>query len=195
MTQTTAKKAVILLSGGLDSATCALFYSQRSFNVAAVFVDYGQLAAERERVAASRAAAYLSIPLKVIEVRGNPRPKPKEISGRNAFLVYAGLLAYPEPRGLLALGIHAGTRYYDCSPAFLDHMQRIVEGYTSGRLVLAAPFLDWSKLDIWQFARASSFPIGLTYSCELGLNQPCGKCSSCSDLEALHAWSNVHDSA
>jgi 7-cyano-7-deazaguanine synthase len=107
--------------------------------------------------------------------------------GRNGLFILAALMDMPAPVGIISLGIHAGTPYYDCSPEFMSKMQAIVDGYTRGRVSLAAPFLSWSKWDIYQYSRGNGLPIKLTYSCELGRIQPCGTCRSCADLEVLYA--------
>ena len=86
--------------------------------------------------------------------------------------------------GTIVLGIHAGSRYPDCSPAFISVMQSALDLYTRGTVQLLAPFLEWTKRDIVAFAEASGVPVHLTYSCELGRDQPCGACPSCSDVEA-----------
>ena len=70
--------------------------------------------------------------------------------------------------GLISMGIHSGTNYYDCSEAFLREINRILEGYSDGRVVLAAPFLKWDKRMIYDYILDNGLPIHLTYSCENG---------------------------
>jgi predicted subunit of tRNA(5-methylaminomethyl-2-thiouridylate) methyltransferase len=53
-------EAWVLLSGGIDSTACAAFYLSQDFQVHAVFVDYGQVAARREADAAKAVAMGLS---------------------------------------------------------------------------------------------------------------------------------------
>lgn len=43
-----------------------------------------------------------------------------------------------------------------------------------------------NKIEVWEYAKSKRVPINLTYSCELGLKQPCGKCPSCKDLIILY---------
>ena len=91
------------------------------------------------------------------------------------------------PTGVIAIGIHAGTAYYDCSRSFILKAGRLVEEYTDGAITVAAPFVDWTKREIWDYCSVKEVPVNLTYSCEVGGEQPCGSCLSCKDLEALHA--------
>lgn len=179
-------RARVLLSGGIDSAACLVFYRDRGFDVDARFVDYGQLAATQEARAAAQIAAALRVPLSTFTWSGGQAKGAGEILGRNAFLLCAALLELGEAQGILALGVHSGTDYWDCSPGFLRAAQAILDGYASGRVRVAAPFLDWTKDQVFGYARGR-VPIELTWSCELGGAAPCGTCRSCRDVEALRA--------
>jgi 7-cyano-7-deazaguanine synthase len=178
--------ATVLLSGGIDSTACLAFFLEEGVQVKAIFVDYGQAAASREAVAAKAVCTHFGISLYHIRCVGVSAKSAGLIVGRNAFLILAALMEMDEPHGLLAVGIHAGTNYWDCSADFVRHVQAIIDGYTDGRVRLSAPFLDWAKADIWRYCVDHHVPTELTYSCQLGLNQPCGSCLSCRDLEALH---------
>ena len=181
-------KCLVLLSGGIDSAALAHFYLEQNYDVSAVHVTYGQPPAEREMHAATNVAAHYNISLQAIRVEGGRVKDVGEIIGRNAMLVFLALsessLNAPT---LIALGIHSGTPYYDCSRAFLRDMQRILDGHCNGTARIAAPFAEWSKNDIWSYCQTHNVPTDMTYSCESGGTQPCGRCLTCQDLEALHA--------
>src|SRR5579871_5179957 len=131
---TLAKSAVhstILLSGGIDSAACALRLRGRS--VSATFIDYGQAAAAQERRAAKRVARFFGVPLTICEAHGPAKLRAGELRARNMFLIAAVLLLGNCKPGVLTIGIHAGTAYYDCSPAFYEIASRFVAEQTSGR--------------------------------------------------------------
>jgi 7-cyano-7-deazaguanine synthase len=87
--------------------------------------------------------------------------------------------------GILALGIHFGTAYYDCSAAFMKAIAALVAEHTDGRLTLLAPFLEWSKKQVYDYFISAKLPIELTYSCEAGTTEPCKMCNSCQDRSAL----------
>jgi 7-cyano-7-deazaguanine synthase len=177
--------STILLSGGIDSAACVLALRDRC-SVSAVFVDYGQAAAREEGQAAKRVAGFFGIPLITCEAHGRERLGTGELPGRNAFLIMAALLLGGCKPGTLVIGIHAGTPYYDCSPAFYELVSRIVAEQTNGNIQLLAPVLEWHKPEIAAKLRESNFPFELTYSCEAGGAITCGKCLSCLDRLALN---------
>lgn len=175
------------MSGGIDSTVCASFYLRQGFPVEALYLDYGQPSSIRERLAVSEVAGHLGIPLRIAQVTAPPSFQQAEILGRNGFLALYALMTCRFRSGIIALGIHSGTQYFDCSSPFMMTMQSLFDGYTDGRFCVSAPFLKWSKIQIWEFGVKLGAPLSSTYSCELGLNQPCTKCRSCSDREAIYA--------
>jgi 7-cyano-7-deazaguanine synthase len=181
-----ARKALVLLSGGIDSMACVAYYKAREFEVSALHLTYGQAAAKREAIAARRVARAFDVPLAVTAVDGLAIGSGK-IPGRNALVLTIGLMAFSAECGILSLGIHAGTPYPDCSDLFVSIGQRLIDLYLDGSVQLDAPFLQWSKRDIFDYARDKALPLELTYSCELGIDQPCGRCASCADIEVLNA--------
>ena len=181
-------RRLVLLSGGVDSACLLALCTEQSWGASAVFVDYGQAGAQPEAKAAAAIAAAFGVVLRQARVDIGPIPE-GEIPGRNALLVHLALaLAGPEPTTMM-LGIHAGTPYRDCSPAFVDAMQVSLDFHRDGALQLATPFLTWTKPQIYAYARAACVPLELTYSCEAGALPPCGSCPSCRDRELLDASS------
>jgi 7-cyano-7-deazaguanine synthase len=183
----TTMKALVLLSGGIDSAACASFYLGLGYGVDGLFVDYGQPASQAERLAASAVAGHLEIPLQTVVCHGPSVEFSGEIVGRNAFLVFVALLYKPLHNGIVGLGIHRGSSYYDCQKHFIDEAEKVVCGYTDGKVSLGTPFLTWSKEMVWEFCIQKKIPIQLTWSCEARSDRPCGTCLSCRDKEALHA--------
>jgi 7-cyano-7-deazaguanine synthase len=177
--------ATVLLSGGIDSTACLHFLAKRGSNVQGVLLDYGQAAAAAERKAARAVAAHMHVPLMVYEVRGGPAFGSGELKGRNAFLIFAALFLTRPTTGLIAIGVHAGSPYYDCSPPFINSMAQLIADHTDGCIKLIAPFLEWGKGDVFQYFVTSGLPVDLTYSCEAGAQPPCGVCTSCRDRRAL----------
>jgi 7-cyano-7-deazaguanine synthase len=184
-------ETLVLLSGGIDSAACVAFYKQLAHSVSGLFVDYSQPVCAREEKSATDIAAYYGIPLKKIHCTGLATNYAGEISGRNAFLVFAAMLFQPIQKGIVALGIHWGTAYYDCSESFVADLSRIISGYSNGKVVLGTPFLQWDKQMIYKFSADANVPVNLTWSCEIGPDVPCGRCLSCSDRKGLHVCTTV----
>jgi 7-cyano-7-deazaguanine synthase len=175
----------VLLSGGLDSSACIHYYLSQSFKVNAIFIDYGQKANENELNSAINIARHYDTNLDYLKFSSQQKFSEGEIRGRNAFLVMAVLLAYPTIKGVISMGIHSGTSYYDCSELFVKNINDILNNYTSGQLILDVPFLKWDKRMIFNYCRDKGIPINLTYSCENGTDVPCGRCLSCLDRGAL----------
>lgn len=178
---------LLLLSGGIDSTACLNFFREQGREVRALFIEYGQPAASKEEEAATAISLHYDTPLTILRCRGLGRIGKGFVLGRNAFFAHAALMTFDNHAGLIAMGIHAGTTYADCTEHFLTIIQSSLDLYADGRIVISAPFIRWDKRMIWDYCRAANVPLQLTYSCELGKDQPCGKCLSCKDLEALYA--------
>lgn len=177
---------MVLSSGGMDSTACIALFARQGIPLVGLFVDYGQSAAEAERLAARAVANHYNVSLHQTRWSGGMPKGSGLIRGRNAFLLLAGLMEMGGRSGTIAIGLHSGTPYYDCSSAFISGMQDLFDGYTDGAVRISAPFLGWTKRQIWEFCQHEEVPIALTHSCEEG-SVPCGHCLSCRDREALHA--------
>ena len=182
-----ATRALVLLSGGIDSSACVDFCLQQNYEVRGLFADFGQLAAKKEDMASKKIASHYSIDLKRISLSKAEVKSGGFIPGRNAFLIFTALIEMHAEVGQIVIGIHSGTRYWDCSQQFVGSIQTLLDGYTGGRIQLLAPFQNWTKAGIWEYCRQYQVPVQATYSCELGMDQPCGHCESCKDLEILNA--------
>ncbi len=179
------KHVLVLLSGGMDSAACVKYYLNMGFEVEGMFIDYGQAALAAEMKSASSIASHYDIHLDTVVCQLGHQYKEGEILGRNALFVLAALM-HRSDHGLIALGIHGGTPYYDCGDSFVVDINRVLAGYCSGSVAVDAPFLKWDKRAIYEFCRDHGVPLQLTHSCEVS-DEPCGKCRSCLDRRALDA--------
>lgn len=177
----------MLFSGGLDSAALTHFYLGQNSVVKTLFVRFGQPAEKMERHAAKKLATYFDVQLFEVNFKGLLPKKTGLIQARNLFLVSAGLMEMPESASILALGIHSGTAYPDCSPRFARYVENVIDLYSGGTVQLGVPFLNWNKQQIIEYALSHDLPISKTYSCESGMKTPCGKCLSCRDREFLNA--------
>jgi 7-cyano-7-deazaguanine synthase len=130
--------ATVLLSGGVDSVACMKFLQSQGFEVRALFIDYGQPAASLEFRAATAFAKRHLCPLKVVRVKSDSNFGSGELPGRNAFLIFTALFFLGKASGVLALGLHSGTKYYDCSEAFFNLANKMVMEHTDGALSLVA---------------------------------------------------------
>lgn len=176
---------LVLLSGGADSAAVVAHYRAASQPVAALHVDYGQPARVSEWAAARRVAAHYKTPISRVSTNAGFVASHGEYPCRNAFLITLAAGRLVRAPHVIALGIHEDSPYYDCSPAFVGDVQRILDGQFGGVVQLAAPFLSATKPDIYAWSRVHRVPLELTYSCERRSRRPCGMCASCRDRQRL----------
>ncbi|MFA6600912.1 MAG: 7-cyano-7-deazaguanine synthase QueC [Candidatus Omnitrophota bacterium] len=202
-------KAVCLLSGGLDSATCLYAASHEGYDVRALSIRYGQRH-EREIECARAIAGGLGIAHEIVTIslpwKGSALLDPAiEIpSGREAsqmasdipvtyvparnsiFLAVAASWAETEGASAIFIGANAldYSGYPDCRPGFLQAFERMLEAGTragvEGRpLRICAPLLSLSKKEIILLASSLGVPFEKTWSCYRGGRVPCGTCDSC----------------
>lgn len=202
-------KAVILLSGGLDSATVLAIAKSEGRECLALSIVYGQ----RHRIeidAARRVAAAIGVAehdihpldLRVFgasaltsdidvpkDAAGAPGIPVTYVPARNTiFLALA--LGYAEARGAqeIWIGVNAldYSGYPDCRPEFIDAFQQVIwKGTRSGvehhepRLV--APLLHMTKADIIRRGVELGVDYGITHSCydPAPDGRACGHCDSC----------------
>lgn len=204
---TKMNKAVVLLSGGLDSATILYYAKARGFKPHCLIFDYGQ----RHRVELKRAveiARQAGCPYRIVAIRlpwgasalldkkiGLPKRKkidPREIPAtyvpaRNIiFLSFAA--SFAEAIGARAVFIGANavdySGYPDCRPEFFRAFQRALDrGLKSGvqkkAIRIYAPLLRKTKAQIIRLGLKLKVPYGRTWSCYKGGRRPCGACDSC----------------
>lgn len=202
------KKAVVLLSGGLDSATTAAIAIKEGYEAIALSFRYGQRHS-RELQAAAKIAQALNIQQHhIIEVnlsqwggssltdtnleipQGGVQPDvipSTYVPGRNTVFI-AIALSLAEARGATAiyLGINAVdySGYPDCRPEYLDAYQKLANlasktAIEGNTIQLVAPLVKDTKVDIVKRALDLSVPIAETWSCYQGGEKPCGVCDSC----------------
>lgn len=184
-------KAVItvLTSGGLDSTTCLSYYLAGGYTVRALWIDYGQAAAFAEEKAVEQVIDYYQVPLQKVCIKGIIWPKLGgellEYQGRNLTLVSLALNTAPVEPGIIALGIHQGTTFADCTIPFREKLDDLLFFLSNGRFRLDCPFISWSKQNIADYAFSKAVPLNLLYSCERGLLPPCKECVKCRDLQMI----------
>jgi 7-cyano-7-deazaguanine synthase len=202
------KKAIILLSGGLDSATAAAQAIADGYEAIAISFRYGQRH-ERELLAAKQVADFLKIKEHFIVdvnlgqwggsaltdasldvptdgVQSDQIPI-TYVPGRNTvFIAIALSLAESKGAEAIYLGINAVdySGYPDCRPDYLEAFQKLAAlsskvGVEGHAPKLIAPLVMDAKVDIVRRAKGLGVPIELTWSCYQGGEVPCGVCDSC----------------
>lgn len=179
------RSTAVLLSGGVDSAVVLAFLLSENWPSEAVFVNFDQRALEPERAASRQIAAAYGVAWEEITVAPLRTEPFAEVPGRNDLLLALASVARPSCH--VAIGVHSGTAYVDCSPAHLGAWQALFDLQYGGSRRVLAPLSDYTKGDVLEAARTMSVPLDVTWSCE-DATGPCGVCASCRD-RSLHARS------
>ena len=178
---TKEKHCVVLMSGGIDSSATLIACQQPRIHLSGMFIDYGQATAQSEWKAAQRIASHYQISIEKVDLGVTLVSDRGEFFGRNALFILIAVGTVIQRPLTIALGIHALTDYYDTTPLFVRHMQRLLNGYSGGSVTLFVPFLANTKAEVVQFAKKKAVPLGLTYSCERQNAPACAECPSCRD--------------
>lgn len=200
--------AIVLVSGGLDSATLLAMALQENKQVHAISFDYGQRSrseldaakrvAERGGVKSHKIIAIdlagiggsaltdVSIDVPDQPVEGIPVTY---VPARNTiFLSLALGWAEVVKAGKIYIGVNAVdySGYPDCRPAFIDAFQKLAgvatkDGVEGRRVMIKAPLINLSKAEIIKAGLALQVDYASTVSCYNAdpLGRACGRCDSC----------------
>jgi len=177
------RRCCVLLSGGVDSALVASLLQRDGWLVQALWVDYGQPAGAAERIASRALGAHYGLAWQEAVAGGLMVPAEGEIAARNDLLVAAARACVPGRS--VAIGVHAGTSYLDCSREWLRAWQLLLDVQHGGVVALLAPLAGLQKPEVLALAHEHQVPMKLTHSCERG-SSPCGRCLSCRDRHDAH---------
>ncbi len=203
------KRAVILLSGGLDSATALAVARSQGYECHALSVAYGQrhaaeLAAAAKVAAAQGAAAHRVAHVDIGQFGGSaltdtaidvptagvqPGIPVTYVPARNTVMLSLAL-AWAEVLGAQAIfvGVNAVdySGYPDCRPEFVEAFERLANlatksGVEGAPLRIEAPLIHLSKAQIILLGSGLGVDYGLTVSCYQadGEGRACGVCDSC----------------
>lgn len=216
------RAAIVLLSGGLDSATTLAWARDQGFDCAALSFDYGQRHAA-ELAAAGRVAAQLgvrehrTVTLDLAAFGGSALTDPAiavptvptagipvtYVPARNTvFLSYALAWAEVLPARDLFIGVNAVdySGYPDCRPAFIEAFEQLASlatraGVEGEHFRIHAPLIHWSKAEIIRQGIALGVDYGLTVSCYQAdvTGAACGVCDACRLRAAGFAEAGVAD--
>ena len=203
------KRAVILLSGGLDSATTLAIAKAEGFDCYALSFRYGQrhtaeLDAARRVATAIGVKQHVILDIDLRQFGGSaltsdiPVPKDRDVDdtipvtyvpARNTvFLALA--LAWAESLGAqdIFIGVNAldYSGYPDCRPEYIAAFQRMADlatkaGVEGSRLTIHTPLIQMTKAQIIRKGRELGVDFELTLSCydPSPSGEPCGHCDAC----------------
>lgn len=218
-------KAVVLLSGGLDSAVALSVAKSDGHEVYALSFDYGQRHSRELRSAravAERAgvAAHHVVSLKLDSWGGSALTDSRinvedgdvnrtdipvtYVPARNmVFLSVAASLAEAIGAQHIYIGVSQVdySGYVDCRRVFIDAMQQAVNKGTvmcaerGQSITIHAPFIEMTKAQEIALGLKLGVDFGLTWSCYRGGERPCGTCDSCKLRAKAFAEAGIPDPA
>jgi 7-cyano-7-deazaguanine synthase len=199
-----APRAVVLLSGGLDSTTAAAMMQAQGYRLLALTIDYNQ----RHRIELAHAAnvakalgveRHITLPLDLRSFGGSaltadidvpkagvqPGIPVTYVPARNTIFLSI-CLGWAEAAGAsdLVIGVNAldYSGYPDCRPEFIHAFEALAHTATrNGGFKVHTPLAEMTKADIVRAAAAVDAPLNLTWSCydPTPEGRPCGLCDSC----------------
>jgi 7-cyano-7-deazaguanine synthase len=202
-------KAVVCLSGGMDSCVCAAL-AARDFEVYAIHFSYGQRTETRELRSAEEVARIVGVKellhLKIDLFRriggsaltdhaiAVPTASTDEASigsevpvtyvpFRNAHFLSAGV-SWAEVLGARTVFIGAveqdSSGYPDCRPAYYDAFNELIRmGTKDGDIRVVTPLIGMRKSEIVRLGVELGAPFHVSWSCYSGESEACGVCESC----------------
>ncbi|MBA2849505.1 7-cyano-7-deazaguanine synthase QueC [Thermosulfuriphilus ammonigenes] len=200
-----SEKAVVLVSGGMDSCVCAAVAAEKGYRLAFLHVTYGQRTAARERRAFEEIAEFYQVRERLVadigylkEIGGSALtdetiPVPQEEGGgipityvpfRNAHLL-AIATSWAEVIGASRIFIGASevdfSGYPDCRASFFEAFNRVIEEGTrpETKIVITTPLIRLDKAGIVRLGLRLKAPLHLTWSCYERQDLACGRCESC----------------
>jgi len=212
------RRAVVLLSGGIDSSTLLFLAKKRlADEVLGLSIDYGQRH-KRELEAAEQVAKAAGVSWHALRLAskdlctafGNPalldgaQPIPHGnyadvsmrstvVPNRNMFLLsLAGAFAISLGAGFVCYAAHGGDHpiYADCRPGFIRGMEA---AFKELDVTLWTPFMTMDKRQIVKLGKELAVPYDLTWSCYKGYAVHCGKCGTCVERKEAFELAGLGD--
>jgi 7-cyano-7-deazaguanine synthase len=199
-------KAIVLLSGGLDSCVTAAI-AKEHYDICLLHVNYGQKTEQREKKAFNEIADYYRVQERLCadidylkQIKGSsltdeslPIPEvpspPDEIPStyvpfRNAHLL-AIAVSWGEKIGAKKIFIGAmeedSSGYPDCKEEFFKAFNRVIEIGTKSdtHISIKTPIIHKTKVEVVKIGDQLNAPLHLTWSCYKEDEKACGLCESC----------------
>ncbi len=200
------KKAIVILSGGMDSSTAAFIAKKEKYEIIPLHFNYGQRTEKKELKSFNDICDYLNIKNRYIidipffkqigasalvdenidvPVEGiKPGIPVTYVPFRNGiFLSIAAAVAEKEGANALFIGVveEDSSGYPDCREKFIKNMQNAINSGTKPdtHIEIKTPLIHLKKEDIVQKGIEVGVPLELTWSCYKEEEKACGVCDSC----------------
>lgn len=189
---------VTLASGGFDSTLMSLLAQEEGIRIFPLFVDYGQLGADREWKACREVYVRHRLPKPTrMSLAGFGRVIPSGITNhklrinedaflpcRNLLLIVAGAAyAFSVMAPSVAIGLLNPDEHLfpDQTTSFLRIAERAVDAAIGRRIRIVAPLAGFTKRDVLRVAKSRR--LHGVYSCHAGTEAPCGACVACVEIK------------
>jgi 7-cyano-7-deazaguanine synthase len=200
--------AIVLVSGGMDSVTCAAIADKKHDELAFLHLQYGQKTAKKELESFNKIADHYNIPeskrlivdisflqtiggnsltdntIEVSDFQGDSEIIPSSyVPFRNAHIVSTAV-SWAEV--IQANTIYIGANYEDspgypdCRPEYYESFNQLLKvGTKEGLIRIETPIIFLNKSDIIKKAMELNAPLNLSWSCYAREDKACGICDSC----------------
>lgn len=201
-------KAIVLVSGGMDSLVCAGIAHQEGHELHFLHMDYGQKTSRRERKSFDDIADFYRVPVKhrkVIDMNflrqiggssltdesidvksyaGDSDKIPDSYVPFRNSIILSLAVSWAEVMDASSLYIGANHEdspgYPDCRPSYYKAFNQLIkEGTKAGDIQVLTPVISMKKKDIVLKGTALKVPFELSWSCYQSTTKACGKCDSC----------------
>jgi 7-cyano-7-deazaguanine synthase len=213
------RRAVAIVSGGLDSVTLAYLLQAQGYALQLLSFNYGQR--HRKEIECARLCAQrLNVPHHEIDLTSltplltgssltdavdvpdghyaEATMRATVVPNRNAIMLsIAGGVAVARGAEFVAFGAHGGDHfiYPDCRPEFVvtfnAMLRKANEGF--GEVQVLAPFLNATKAAIVSKGHGLGVPFGDTWSCYKGGEIHCGECGTCTERREAFTLARLPD--
>jgi len=213
------KKAIVVLSGGLDSCVAATYAKREGYDLHCIFFDYGQKPVENEKSAAMKISEFLNAKFDVVYLswmkeflkKDVPKMKikdldDKEVTKKSAYAVWvparnivfcsiAISFAEYENADVVFTGFNKeeGETFPDNSKNFVENFNNLLNFATLKNVKIIAPLIDMDKKEIVKFGNKINAPMHLSWSCYNSNNIHCGECESCLRRKRAFMLANIKD--
>lgn len=200
--------AIVLVSGGMDSACVAAIAASEHQELAFLHITYGQNTAAKERECFEKICEHYQIPenkrmvidisflreiggssltddkIEVSKYEGDSNVIPSSyVPFRNTHII-ASAVSWAEVLKVDEIYIGANEEdspgYPDCRPAYYEAYNKLIQaGTKEGKISIKTPIIQLKKSEIIQKAIELKAPLELTWSCYESNDLACGVCDSC----------------
>lgn len=190
---------VVLVSGGIDSIVACKIIEKQGDNVLPLFIDYGQLAANKEWKACQDLLTHCGfVNAEKIDVSGFGKAIPSGITHKEKdickdvflpcrnllFLTIASSYAHTKGCKVIVIGLlnEKSHLFPDQTEEFIVNANFAINSALNDNYIILTPLIQFSKSDVIKLAEKYRIPLEKTYSCHLGDDSYCGKCVACKEI-------------